>query len=97
MFHKILFHVYHDYLPAKDWTKVRQSVPLFEDKINALQSVKLPGWMADKEEVFQKGCQKLEKAVSNLGKIDKNSKDTVWESAIEKVHDAYVSLAEIME
>jgi hypothetical protein len=96
-FHQILYHVYHDYLPEKDWAKVRQSVPMFEEKVKALQSAELPKWMSDNQEKFQNACQELDQAVQNLKDLEKGSQDSEWENKIEKVHDAYVSLAATME
>jgi hypothetical protein len=96
-FHKVLFHVYHDYLPAKDWEKVRQSVSLFEEKVKALQSTELPKWMGEKSDDFREATKNLEMAVSNLAGLPTDSGDSEWESQIEEVHEAYVTLAATTE
>ena len=96
-FHKVLFHVYHDYLPAEDWQKVRESVPMFQEKVKQLGEAKLPGWMAEKDQDFRNACQNLENAIDQLAALDSESDDMQWENAIEEIHTAYVAVASTME
>ena len=92
-FHKTLYHVYHDFLPIKDWVKIKESIGEFEKKMENIEKVILPKWMADQEEQFTLARQDLKKAVQELASL-KNSEDNAkLEKAIEKVHEAYVKLA----
>jgi len=92
-FHKTLYYVYHDYLPNKDWEKIALSIDEFEKKMENIEKVVLPKWMADQEEQFNKARQNLKQAVQELASL-KNTEDKVQlEKAVEKVHEAYVGLA----
>ena len=92
-FHKTLYHVYHDYLPNKDWEKIAQSVNEFEKKMENIEKVVLPKWMADQEAQFNTARQNLKQAVQELASLKNTEDKAELEKAIEKVHEAYVGLA----
>jgi hypothetical protein len=96
-FHQVLFYVYHDYLPEKNWQEVRASADKFKMKVEALEKADLPKWMGDKDEDFRKATEELDKAVNQLAELTPENDDSEWETRIEQVHDAYVNLASTLE
>jgi hypothetical protein len=92
-FHKTLYHVYHDYLPNQDWEKIRSAMNEFEQKMENIEKVVLPKWMADQEEQFNMARKNLKQAVKELSLLKDSEDNTQLEKAIKKVHEAYVNLA----
>jgi hypothetical protein len=92
-FHKTLYYVYHDYLPNKDWENINRSVDEFGVKMEKIEKVVLPKWMADQEEQFNTARQNLKQAVQELASLKNTEDKAQLEKAIEKVHEAYVKLA----
>jgi hypothetical protein len=96
-FHKILYYVYHEYLPAQDWEKVRGSIEDFEIQMAAIEKVQLPKKMNSKKDDFGAAQKDLADAVKQLSKL-KNSDDTEkLAQAVEKLHEAYIQLKEVLE
>ena len=96
-FHKTLYHVYHDYLPNKDWEMLKASMPEFEKKAKALQEAELPRWMAAKEDAFKSASEQLQGAVQKLSQLKESDDSEALETAVEEVHEAYVQVQESME
>ncbi len=92
-FHKTLYHVYHDFLPNKNWEGIWQSIDEFNQKLANLEKVTLPKWMADQEEQFIKARKNLRQAVEDLTKLKGSTDQKELEKAVERVHQAYVELA----
>lgn len=96
-FHNILYHVYHEYLPNNDWEKVKASIDDFEIQMAAIEKVELPKKMSSKKIDFESAQNDLAEAVKKLSKL-KDSNDTKkLAQAIEKLHEAYVQLNEVLE
>jgi hypothetical protein len=96
-FHKILYHVYHDYLPAKDWEKVKESIPQFQAKMEGINNISPPKWMSDNEKQFSEARQNLNRAVENLALFKKSKDEKKLKQAIEELHEAYVNLESTLE
>ena len=91
-FHKILYHVYHDYLPNENWDKIHSAMDELEMKMENIEKVELPKWMAGQEEQFNVASKNLKQTIQELLLL-KDSEDKIeLEKAIEKVYEAYVSL-----
>jgi N-dimethylarginine dimethylaminohydrolase len=72
-------------------------MPEFEKKAQALQTAKLPRWMADKEETFKLACNDLEDAVQKLSSLKESDDSESLKAAVEEVHEAYVNVRGCMD
>ncbi len=96
-FHKVLFKVFHDYLPNNDWGKINQTIPEFVEKARALKSATLPKRMADRQQEFEAARQELLAAVDELSKLKEADNRTRVKEALDNVHEAFKKLEEVLE
>ncbi len=96
-FHRVLYTVFHDYLPNEKWGELNRAIYQFEEKMEALRKAQLPKRMSDKAEEFNKAREQLAKAVAELVKLKESDNTVRVKEAVMKVHDAYQELEKIME
>ena len=96
-FHRVLYHVYHDYLPNKNWKAIDNSITQFQEKFMALQATELPKWMSDKNKEFKEAREELGKSVEMLAALKNSNDQKKIEAVIEQLHDAYVKLISTYE
>ena len=95
-FHKVLYVIYHHYWPNKNMEAFGNAVNDLAMRAEELNNCVLPQWASEKNEVFKENSQKLYDAVKTLKELkDKNADDSEIETAIEKVHNSYVSIEEL--
>ncbi len=96
-FHEVLYRVYHEYLPNKNWIKLNEAIPQFRERAAALKSAELPEWLADRKPDFDRAVNNLSRAVDELARLQANEDNKLVEEAVYKVHDAYENLDKILE
>ena len=95
-FHKVLYMIYHHYWPNKNMEAFGNAVDDLEIRADELNNCVLPQWASEKNEVFKENSQKLYDAVKSLKELkDNNAEVSEIDSAIEKVHNNYVSIEEL--
>lgn len=92
-FHKVLYVIYHKYLPDKKWTEIRKECNELKEKAQKVLEAKLPKKLEAKKEEYQKLAADLQKAVNELCK----AKDKEMEKAVENMHSKYEKLQELFE
>ena len=96
-FHKVLYYVYHDYLPEQSWQKLNESIDQFQEAMNNLNNAKLPDWMSDDKAEFDARRQNLTQAVAELAALKNSDNTDKIAQAVENVHTAYVGIEGIFE
>jgi hypothetical protein len=96
-FHKVLYYVYHDYLPEQSWQKLNESIDQFQEAMNNLNNAKLPDWMSDDKAEFDTRRQNLAQAVAELAALKNSDNTDKIAQAVENVHTAYVGIEGIFE
>ena len=96
-FHKLLYYVYHDYLPEQSWQKLNESIDQFQQSMNNLNNAKLPDWMSDDKAEFDTRRQNLAQAVAELAALKNSDNSDKIAQAVENVHTAYVGIEGIFE
>ena len=96
-FHKLLYYVYHDYLPEQSWQKLNESIDQFQEAMNNLNNAKLPDWMSDDKAEFDTRRQNLAQAVAELAALKNSDNSDKIAQAVENVHTAYVGIEGIFE
>ena len=96
-FHKVLYYVYHDYLPEQSWQKLNESIDQFQEAMNNLNNAKLPDWMSDDKAEFDTRRQNLAQAVAELAALKNSDNSDKIAQAVENVHTAYVGIEGIFE
>lgn len=92
-FHKVLYVIYHKYLPDKKWAEIRKECNSLKEKAQKVLESKLPKKFEAKKDEYQKLALELQKAVNEICKV----KDKEMEKAVENMHSKYVKLQELFE
>jgi len=92
-FHKVLYVIYHRYLPEKKWPEIRKECDALKAKAQKIYEAKLPKKLESKSDEYKKLAQELIKSVDNLCK----AKDKDMEKAVENMHSKYEALQEMFE
>lgn len=96
-FHEVLYHLYHHYLPDKNWEKVKESAAAMKEKMAALDSVVLPERMKKYEKAFTAARAKLSTSVDELVAVSKGNDRKKIEAAVETLHSHYEALDKTLE
>ncbi len=92
-FHKVLYIIYHKYLPDKKWKEIRNECNSLKEKSKKVFEAKLPKRLEAKTDEFKKLADELVKSVDQLCK----AKDKEIENMVERMHDKYVALQDLFE
>lgn len=92
-FHKVLYVIYHKYLPDKKWNDIRKECNSLKEKSQKIVEAKLPKKLESKTDQFKKLANELVNSVDKLCK----AKDNDMENAVEDMHSKYEALQELFE
>ncbi len=95
-FHKVLFKVFHDYIPNNQWDKVKETIPEFQEKMKAVEAVTLPAKLAEHQAAFDAARKELAAAVEALAKTDVSNQEQL-QAALDRVHEAFKEMEEVLE
>lgn len=92
-FHKVLYIIYHKYLPDKKWAEIRKECNSLKEKSLKVVESKLPKRLEAKTDEYKKLANELMKSVDELCK----AKDKDMEKAVEDMHTKYVAIQDLFE
>jgi hypothetical protein len=92
-FHRVLYVVYHKYLPDKDYAKIKETSGDLAAKAEAITKASLPKRLESKAEAFQKAAADLNEAAKALAAAPEAS----LAAAVETVHTRYQALEKVFE
>jgi len=96
-FHKVLYMVYHKYLPNKDYEGVKS---VYEDmtlKAEAITKAALPKRLEAKTEAFKTAAEALHESTKALAGAVQSGQGSAIETAVETVHTKYQALEKIFD
>ena len=93
-FHKVLYVVYHQYLPGKDYDKIRGVAGELVTKAEAIGRAALPKRLKPKAEAFHKATADLYESAKALAAT---KPDAGLAAAVENVHSKYQDLEKVFE
>ncbi|MDH7511897.1 MAG: hypothetical protein QHH14_03000 [Clostridiales bacterium] len=96
-FHKVLYIVYHKYLPNKDYESIKSVSEEMALKAEAITKASLPKRLESKSELFRQAASELYESAKMLVEIAKSGEEVNIETAVEKVHTRYQSLEKIFD
>jgi len=96
-FHKVLYVVYHKYLPDKDYESIKSASEEMALKAEAITKASLPKRLESKSEPFAQAASELYESAKKLAEIAKSGEGAAIETAVEKVHACYQSLENIFD
>jgi uncharacterized protein YoxC len=96
-FHKVLYVIYHKYLPEKEFDKIKSVTEDLLVKAEAITQAELPKRLADKNEEFTHAAQELYESVKDLNSTISSEDEEAINSAVEHMHTQYQNLEAIFD
>jgi hypothetical protein len=96
-FHKVLYIVYHKYLPNMEYDKIGAASQDLIAKAEAITQAQLPQRLAAKSDRFSAAAQELMAAAKALGEKCETKDPEVIVKAVEVLHTRYQNLEKIFE
>lgn len=96
-FHKVLYMLYHYYMPEGNVEKVKSSIKELKEKMDILNKAVLPERRKSKEKEFNTARKKLSKSVDDLVKSIKKYDHKKVSKKIEIMHSNYQALEKVFE
>ena len=91
-FHKVLYVVYHKYLPDKDYAKIAESSGDMLIKAEAITKAALPKRLESKAQAFTMAAKELLEATKALAETAVSTQGEAIAAAVEVVHTKYQGL-----
>jgi len=96
-FHLVLYPLWHEALPNKDFKAIIASVPALQEKMDALMKVELPEKLKESLPRFVKKRKELKTSVDELVKACNKKDNKKIKEKLDKMHTAYMKLDSVFE
>jgi len=96
-FHKVLYVVYHKYLPNKQYDEIKTASSELLQKAEAITKATLPKRLESKAEDFAVAVQELYEATKMLAETCQQGDDESIEKAVDHLHTKYQNLEKIFD
>lgn len=96
-FHKVLYVVYHKYIPEKDYDKIKSVSEELKIKAEAIVNAKPNKKVESKLDAFNSAANDLLIAVNELVEICKGNDNSAIEKAAENMHTKYQKLEAVFD
>jgi hypothetical protein len=95
-FHDIIYPMWHDAYPAKDYSALKGFVPKIKSYMEAVNKAKLPGILREKESAWKSQLKELNNSAQNYyaAADSKNNNDLLV--AAEKLHTSYEKTVRVL-
>jgi len=95
-FHKVIFKIWHNAWPNKDYDMLTALFPEIERGVTAVAKAELPGILRDKKVAWRNGIEKLQVIVKEYqAAIEAQQKQPLLDAA-EKLHAQYEALVRVI-
>lgn len=96
-FHKVLYIIYHKYLPDKKYENIEYICDDLKTKAGAMLKVKLSKRLEAKTKEYQKAVKELIESVNNLCNVLKGKDSEAIDTAVESMHTCYLNVEKIFD
>lgn len=96
-FHKVLYVVFHEYLPEEKWEDIRGAAPDLKAKAEAVTNATLSSRLESKADVFKAAAEDLLKAAVALEKAGAGGDGAAIKQAVLELHTKYQDLEKIFD
>ncbi len=96
-FHKVLYVVYHNYLPEKNYEKIAQTCGDLTLKAEAITKASLPKRLESRTEEFKTAAAELLESTKTLTETAKSGQGEAIAAAVERMHTKYQSLEKVFD
>lgn len=95
-FHEIIYPMWHEAYPAKDYDALKGFVPQIKASVEAINNAKLPGILRDKETEWKSKLDELNISAQNYYNAVNNNDNEALLKAAEKLHSAYERMIRVI-
>lgn len=96
-FHLVLYPLWHQAMPDKDYQAIKLAIPSLESKMDALMRAPLPQRFEVLETQFLKKREALKLSVEELADVCRQNKDEKIIDKLTQMHEAYRELDQVFE
>lgn len=96
-FHKVLYVIYHKFLPDKKYDKIKEVGEELKLKSEAMLNAKLSKRLEVKTEAYQEAVKNLIESVYKLNDVLKTDDSKAIDDAVESMHAKYVNVEKIFD
>jgi len=96
-FHLVLYPLWHEAMPNKDYQAIKAAIPSLESKMDALMKAEIPEDFKDIETQIIEKREALGKAVEDLANVCRKNKDGEIIDKLTQMHESYRALDEVFE
>ncbi len=96
-FHKVLYVIYHRYLPEKNYEMIKQSCGDLVAKAEAITKASLPKRLEAKTDNFHTAAAELYESVKALDETASSGQGDAIAAAVEKMHTKYQNLEKVFD
>jgi hypothetical protein len=96
-FHLVLYPLWHEAMPNKDYQAIKAAIPSLESKMDALMKAEIPEDFKDIETPIIEKREALGKAVEDLANVCRKNKDEQIIDKLTQMHESYRALDEVFE
>ena len=95
-FHEIIYPMWHDAYPAKNYSALKSYVPQIKESVESINKAKLPGILRDKEDGWKNQLDELNMSAQNYYNAVNNNDNDALLSAAERLHASYEKLNRVI-
>jgi hypothetical protein len=95
-FHEIIFPMWHEAYPAKDYDALKELVPKIKSYMDALNKAELPGILRDKETPWKNQLNELNNSARNYYIAAQNNDNDALLAAAEDLHSGYEKMVRVI-
>ena len=95
-FHDIIYPMWHDAYPSKDYSALKGFVPKIKSYMDNINKAKLPGILREKETVWKSQLNDLNKSAQNYYSAAANNDNIALLAAAEKLHAGYEMMVRVI-
>jgi hypothetical protein len=95
-FHDIIYPMWHEAYPAKDYNALKGFVPKIKSNIESINSVKLPGILREKESAWKTQLNELNSSAQYYYAAASSNNNTDLLTAAEKLHSSYEKMVMVL-
>jgi hypothetical protein len=96
-FHLVLYPLWHEAMPNKDYQAIKDAVPSLESKMDALMKAEIPEDFKDIEPQIIEKRETLGRAVEDLANVCRKNKDKEIIDKLTQMHESYRALDGVFE
>jgi hypothetical protein len=95
-FHDIIYPMWHDAYPAKDFNALKGFVPKIKSYMESINNAKLPGILREKETAWKSQLNELNISAQNYYSAAGSNNNNDLLTAVEKLHSSYEKMVRIL-